>query len=91
MDFFADLLPSDSQQTISCLDRVSDELHLHVNDISVKMLSIPSQIIATELKNWEAKPPVPSRAFQNLSKFVSIFFLRKKCDDDLPFFFRLEI
>ncbi|XP_065226355.1 vacuolar protein sorting-associated protein 54-like [Planococcus citri] len=65
---FRNLLPPDSQQTISCLDRVSDELHLHVKDISVKMLSIPSQIIATELKNWEAKPPVPSKAFQNLSK-----------------------
>lgn len=63
-----DLLPDNSKAAVTCLDRVCDELRLHIKDISNKLLSIPSQIIATELKNWEAKPPVPSKSFQNLSR-----------------------
>ncbi len=64
----SDLLPENSSPTLNHLDRVSEELRSHVADIRKKLLSISSQIIATELKNWEAKPPVPSKSFLSLSK-----------------------
>ena len=58
----------DSHQSLIYLERVQDDLQSHMKDIKNKLLSIPSQIISSELRTWEAKPPVPSKAFQNLSK-----------------------
>lgn len=70
INVITELLPADSHPSVNCLERVTNDLQSHIEDINNKLLSIASQSISAELQNWEAKPPVPSKSFQNISRFV---------------------
>ncbi|XP_075224349.1 VPS54 subunit of GARP complex scat isoform X2 [Lycorma delicatula] len=61
---FEGLLPESSRMT--ALDQVTQQMRSHVRDVQNKLCAILEPLISNELRQWEAKPPVPSRAFQNI-------------------------
>lgn len=45
----------------------------HIKEIENKMLMIVSQLISTQLASWDARPPIPSQSFRNISRhFVKL-------------------
>lgn len=50
------------------LDKVSQKVKEHASDVNAKLLEVMHKNIAAELRHWDAKPPVPSKSFQNICK-----------------------
>lgn len=45
----------------------------HIKEIECKMLNIVGQLVNTQLSNWDARPPIPSQSFRNISRhFVKL-------------------
>lgn len=45
----------------------------HIKEIENKMLMIVSQLVNSQLINWDARPPIPSQSFRNISRhFVKL-------------------
>lgn len=45
----------------------------HIKEIENKMLMIVSQLVSQQLSNWDARPPIPSQSFRNISRhFVKL-------------------
>jgi vacuolar protein sorting-associated protein 54 len=45
----------------------------HIKEIENKMLTIVSQLVNSQLVNWDARPPIPSQSFRNISRhFVKL-------------------
>lgn len=45
----------------------------HINEIESKMLAIVGQLVNNQLTNWDARPPIPSQSFRNISRhFVKL-------------------
>lgn len=55
------------------VDAVYLEICRHSEDVENKMVSIVGDVIDAELVNWEARPPVPSPAINNVSKSIHKF------------------
>lgn len=54
-------------------DTVEKDFVSHVKEIDVKVLTIVSSLVDTQLNSWQARPPVPSQAFRNISRhFVKL-------------------
>jgi len=48
---------------------VKHDITKHSKDIEDKLHDIVKQIIVQQMLNWEAKPPIPSKSFQNICKY----------------------
>lgn len=59
------------------LDKVSQKVKEHASDVNAKLLEVMHKNIAAELRHWDAKPPVPSKSFQNICKHL------KKCYENV--------
>lgn len=45
----------------------------HIKEIENKMLTIVAQLVNQQLTNWDARPPIPSQSFRNISRhFVKL-------------------
>ena len=45
----------------------------HIKEIENKMLTIVAQLVNAQLDNWDARPPIPSQSFRNISRhFVKL-------------------
>lgn len=45
----------------------------HIKEIENKMLMIVGQLVNQQLTNWDARPPIPSQSFRNISRhFVKL-------------------
>lgn len=52
---------------------IEKDFQSHIKEIENKMLSIVGQLVNTQLSNWDARPPVPSQSFRNISRhFVKL-------------------
>lgn len=58
-------------QVNTILNRVKNDITKHIKDIQDKLHDIVKQIIVQQMLNWEAKPPIPSKSFQNICKYES--------------------
>ncbi|KAK9507876.1 hypothetical protein O3M35_007645 [Rhynocoris fuscipes] len=58
------------ESTRDYLDTVSQNIKEHAQDVHAKLLEIMRNLMSAELKSWEAKPPVPSKSFQNICKHL---------------------
>nr|CAD7261959.1 unnamed protein product [Timema shepardi] len=56
---------------LSHLEAVEKDVNSHVLEIEGKVLSIIGSLISGQLGHWEAKPPVPSQAFRNISRHLT--------------------
>jgi vacuolar protein sorting-associated protein 54 len=62
---------------VNQFDAVEKDVNSHVHEIENKVLSIISNLITVQVNQWDARPPVPSQAFRNISRCVSVFVLKK--------------
>jgi vacuolar protein sorting-associated protein 54 len=45
----------------------------HIKEVESKMLMIVGQLVNSQLANWQARPPIPSQSFRNISRhFVKL-------------------
>lgn len=52
---------------------VEKDFFSHIKEIENKMLMIVSQLVSSQLQNWDARPPIPSQSFRNISRhFVKL-------------------
>lgn len=56
-------------QVNTILNRVKNDITKHIKDIQDKLHDIVKQIIMQQMSSWEAKPPIPSKSFQNICKY----------------------
>lgn len=50
------------------LDVVEKDIGHHIQQLETKILSIMNTLLSDHLNEWDAKPPVPSKAFRNISR-----------------------
>ncbi|XP_053672696.1 vacuolar protein sorting-associated protein 54 [Anopheles nili] len=54
-------------------DSVEKDFVSHIKEIENKVLSIVCDVVTGQLNNWDARPPVPSQPFRNISRqFVKL-------------------
>lgn len=54
-------------------DSVEKDFHSHIKEIESKVLTIVTSLVHSQLGNWNARPPVPSQSFRNISRhFVKL-------------------
>ncbi|XP_050310874.1 vacuolar protein sorting-associated protein 54 [Anthonomus grandis grandis] len=64
-------LSSGHEESFSALDNVEKDIGNHVNQLEAKVLSIMNMLLGEQLNEWEAKPPVPSKQFRNVSRHLT--------------------
>ncbi|GJQ85234.1 scat [Trypoxylus dichotomus] len=60
-----------SNDVIPSLDAVERDIGNHIQQLESKILSIMSMLLGDQLNDWDAKPPVPSKAFRNVSRHLT--------------------
>lgn len=59
--------------SISGYDIVEKDYLSHIKEIENKVLNIVTTLVNNQLISWEAKPPIPSKTFRNISRhFVKL-------------------
>lgn len=54
-------------------DSVEKDFYSHIKEIESKVLTIVTSLVHSQLNNWNARPPVPSQSFRNISRhFVKL-------------------
>lgn len=54
-------------------DSVEKDFYSHIKEIEAKVLAIVTSLVHSQLNNWNARPPVPSQSFRNISRhFVKL-------------------
>lgn len=61
---FAKLEPT----SVAGFDTIENDFTSHMKEIEAKILVIVSDLVGNQLKSWDARPPVPSQAFRNISR-----------------------
>uniref|UniRef100_A0A182PTM3 Vacuolar protein sorting-associated protein 54 n=1 Tax=Anopheles epiroticus TaxID=199890 RepID=A0A182PTM3_9DIPT len=62
-----------SSSSIAGYDSVEKDFVSHIKEIENKVLSIVCDVVTGQLNNWDARPPVPSQPFRNISRqFVKL-------------------
>lgn len=56
--------------TLNGFTTLENDLKSHKQEIENKICFIVSNTLASQLNGWDAKPPVPSQAFRNISKHL---------------------
>lgn len=54
--------------TNSGYDTIEKDFISHIKEIESKVLFIVTQSVHNQLNNWDARPPVPSQSFRNISR-----------------------
>lgn len=60
-----------SGDNLNCFDGVEKDIGHHIQQLETKILSIMNTLLGDQLNNWEAKPPVPSKQFRNISRHLT--------------------
>lgn len=58
-------------EEIPGLDTVERDIGHHIQELEVKVLSIMNILLGDQLNDWNARPPVPSKAFRNISRHLT--------------------
>ncbi|GLH01415.1 Vacuolar protein sorting-associated protein 54 [Gryllus bimaculatus] len=56
---------------VGALDSVKKNVQSHAKEVDDKVLSIISTLVVGQLTHWEARPPVPSLTFRNISRHLT--------------------
>lgn len=79
-DHFADLLPSDER--LRRFDEIKFSYEDHAAKIPDKIITIVRDVMDASLRDWDAKPPVPSAQFREIIQYL--FRLHENIQDILP-------
>jgi vacuolar protein sorting-associated protein 54 len=52
-------------------DAIERDIGHHIQQLETKVLSIMNSLLGDQLNEWDAKPPVPSKAFRNVSRHLT--------------------
>lgn len=62
-----------SNNILSGYDSIEKDFSSHIKEIENKVLAIVCDLVAGQMSNWDARPPVPSQSFRNISRqFVKL-------------------
>lgn len=56
---------------LSGFDSVEKDIGHHIQQLESKILSIMNTLLGDQLNEWDAKPPVPSKQFRNISRHLT--------------------
>lgn len=56
---------------LNALQGVQEDIENHIQQLEAKVLSIIENVLIDQLNEWDAKPPVPSKTFRNISRHIS--------------------
>lgn len=57
-------------EDISGMDNVERDINHHIQELEAKILQIMNILLNEQLNEWTARPPVPSKAFRNISRHL---------------------
>ena len=64
----------DSNSGLTGWITVEKDFVSHIKEIENKMQTIVSQLVSSQLDNWDARPPIPSQSFRAISRhFVKLY------------------
>lgn len=64
---------SGSTTILTGYDSIEKDFASHIKEIENKVLAIVCDLVTNQLANWDARPPVPSQPFRNISRqFVKL-------------------
>ncbi|CRK93598.1 CLUMA_CG007131, isoform A [Clunio marinus] len=70
---FNNLVANGNAGSLSGWATVEKDFLSHIKEIENKMLMIVGQLVNQQLLNWDARPPIPSQSFRNISRhFVKL-------------------
>ncbi|KAF7996326.1 hypothetical protein HCN44_001958 [Aphidius gifuensis] len=55
---------------VALLDSVERDVRAHIREIEGKILTIVDNLVSGQISNWDARPPVPSQSFRNISRHL---------------------
>lgn len=58
-------------ESLGSFDIVEKDIGHHIQQLETKVLSIMSSLLGDQLNEWDAKPPVPSKQFRNISRHLT--------------------
>ncbi|XP_034944427.1 vacuolar protein sorting-associated protein 54 [Chelonus insularis] len=56
---------------VALLDSVERDIRAHVREIEGKILNIVDNLVGGQINSWDARPPVPSQSFRNISRHLT--------------------
>lgn len=62
--------PSGISGGVALLDSVERDIRAHVKEIESKILTIVDNLLGGQISKWTARPPIPSKSFRNISRYV---------------------
>lgn len=57
---------------VALLDSVERDIRAHIREIEGKILTIVDNLVGGQISSWDARPPVPSQSFRNISRCILI-------------------
>lgn len=60
-----------TSDTLNSFDVVEKDIGHHIRQLETKVLSIMNSLLGDQLNEWDAKPPVPSKQFRNISRHLT--------------------
>ncbi|XP_043498627.1 vacuolar protein sorting-associated protein 54 [Polistes fuscatus] len=55
---------------VALLDSVERDIKAHIREIEGKILTIVDNLLGGQISKWNARPPVPSKSFRNISSYL---------------------
>ncbi|XP_053958794.1 vacuolar protein sorting-associated protein 54 [Anastrepha ludens] len=55
---------------VSGFDSIEKDFHSHIKEIENKIYSIVTERVSLQLEQWDARPPIPSQSFRNISRHL---------------------
>lgn len=59
-----------ASDSLVSMDSVEHDIANHIQQLETKILSIMNTVLGDQLKDWDARPPIPSKAFRNISRHL---------------------
>ncbi|CAG9862352.1 unnamed protein product [Phyllotreta striolata] len=60
-----------TNEALSGFDVVEQDLGHHIRQLETKVVTIMNTLLGDQLNEWDAKPPVPSKQFRNISRHLT--------------------
>ncbi|XP_063982746.1 vacuolar protein sorting-associated protein 54 isoform X1 [Diachasmimorpha longicaudata] len=55
---------------VALLDSLERDVRSHIREIEGKILTIVDNLVGGQISSWDARPPVPSQSFRNISRHL---------------------
>lgn len=56
--------------SVTGFDSITKDFHGHIKEIENKIYGIVTERVSMQLEQWDARPPIPSQSFRNISRHL---------------------